>query len=817
MKSHKYFIFSFAFIFVNASCSLRIGEPSLQLSTADFSVGCLNQLDKKIDNYLAGKLGSKQISDISSCIQTALRVFKNRVRGKKRGEFKPSELKKFIEEFLLQDQVINDELLTQLMRLKVRIIGGSENKLTRHDIERFIIFVDIVMKEAIVFQPYIQIFNEGGDSQSLSDREHLSRIESDLKKSINRISVFLKRFSQPYSFSDMESLIRELTFMFDRDHNNSQLRTKIELAVALKQFIVNGVNKWVVQPEEWEKLLIGYSYLISMSVNISLLGKNGSLVSPKSMETVLLIVKRLLKFLSASVTNHPNEVIQSDDFLVLANNLQSNDLLNEKLTKSSLQNILLIFFGKVFHVDTNRYGVIQLNSAQMKKIYELINPWILRQSLFNVTIQKEPSFSSSTILSLKKMRPFLSTKRFSSIDKKFIEYLLSLKPLYEDSAKVHLSRKIYESQPSKELSYKNLTLFNFYYLLADMIKAGYSENPSQPEGLTSDELNKFFVDFNPISQNMGWILKTQQQSLSEGEAEFLAANVLTPSAEGFNTDLSQAERTSPDEIVEYLSYAFSFGFTLNEVEKFLSNNCSTITDVYGFSQSLPGYEKECVKKNILSALNESGDNMPDFRSFLSTLSPLGKRELSEALLISAFESQEDYEDAKYLHKYNVKNIIILFYFVETIFNRYDLNKDFVLDNEETTNSFPTFEGYIHHIFTYLLCQPDKVDSSFDVYKYLLNEKEFVKIKGVSLVESFGNRMFFILKSTWETEIKDMTRADLTQVFSKSVKGFLKKKNLQTNPICLDEEVESPTVKEGGFSTIQQYRRSSPLNKDSPNF
>ena len=146
------------------NCGLRIGEKaSSTRSVEGFSVGCLNKMGEKVDLYLEGRLTVGQINQLFTCAKNALTLFKERIHGDTKGEFTPDELRKFIQDLLLQDKVINDTLLAQLIRLKQVIIGGPEDKLTVSDIERFIIFLDVLKKEAVFFQAlYLCIKSSGG-------------------------------------------------------------------------------------------------------------------------------------------------------------------------------------------------------------------------------------------------------------------------------------------------------------------------------------------------------------------------------------------------------------------------------------------------------------------------------------------------------------------------------------------------------------------------------------------------------------------------------------------------------------------------------
>ena len=247
-------------VFLFAGCGLRTGERSVSANTEGFSIGCLNGINKKAELYMSGKLNAHQINQTANCINTALRIFKNRVRGQKQGEFAPDELRKFIQDLFLQDRAISDGLLLQLVRLKQVIIGGTANRLTESDIERFIVFVNVLKKEAVFFQPYIKTLNSQERQPTKQSEKWAGAVSQKFKESISRISGFLKEFSMPYLISDITALVQELNLFFEKQPKNMPyLEEKMKLTGALKQFIVGGSDS-VVKPEEWEDFLLGYSF-----------------------------------------------------------------------------------------------------------------------------------------------------------------------------------------------------------------------------------------------------------------------------------------------------------------------------------------------------------------------------------------------------------------------------------------------------------------------------------------------------------------------------------------------------------------------------
>ena len=294
---------------------------------------------------------------------------------------------------------------------------------------------------------------------------------------------------------------------------------------------------------------------------------------------------------------------------------------------------------------------------------------------------------------------------------------------------------------------------------------------------------------------MGWFQKAKKKGLAPGEAEFIAANMLTPSTQGFGK-WNEEEYLTSNEIAEYLSYAISIGFSLSELESAIFKKCGSVHH----------YEIECVRQHLLLDLAKNANNMPDFQTVLSKMDEEQKKGLTEALINIAFETDVEYQQASYLTQDHLKNIIMAVYFVETTINRYDLNGDFILDNDEIWAAYPNFDGYLSHILIYLICQSsDKWAGA--MYAYVVKKHRLPMIDELSWYEG----IWIMIQLSTHTALRDMSmnglwdlsldHEKLTQVFSTLVKGFIAKKKEKGKNTCNTEYLETFEDK-----TIYNYQR-----------
>ncbi len=759
-------------------CSLRVGEDTSSMNITSFSSGCLNGMNKKIELYLKGRLADEQINQVFNCARTALVLFKDRVRGHKKGEFTPQELRKFIQDLFLQDQVINNTLLSQLVRLKQIIIGGAGDKLTISDIERFITFVDVLKKEVVFFQPYIRALNMSDRQEMESDNNEKLldkiEIEEDLKESVSRISVFIKRFSNPYRFEDMKILVRELGFFFNPQYDVSLLKEKIQLIGILKQFMVGGSAE-VIEPQEWESFLMGSSYLVSLTVNYLFLKKQQLFISPDGMRYIAMMLKDSLDFLSLAVKNHPKHRIGETEFLKVAEHFKQAGIMTKQLKTKATRNIFLILFGKIFNTQKSRYGTIEFTPDHLKKIHQAIQPWIGIQTFLDEIFRKN-SFQEN-INNFSEMASFFPSSESFLEGQHLMAQMFLLKPLYRTGPKIYLSGEFY-TKANLKIDYKNMTIYNFFHFIAMMMRMGYEKDYPASPGMTSKELADFFSDFQIIGENLGLLQKINKQyALQAGEPEFIASNILTPSTKGFDHNWQKEEYLTANEVVEYLAYAFSFGFSLVEIDTDLFQLCGKDVDESDmFEWDVERYDLECVRLHFSGLLKKYMGNMPDLQTVLAKMSKEQTQNLVEALVEISYETNTEYQNATSWTKSNLKNAIMAVYFVETTINRYDANKDLMLQGEETMSAFPAFKGYLSRSLVYMHCQSS--DALVEaVYAYTVAKTQLPASNSLNWYDNIFSWIQLHTFKMWDWDLY-LDRAKLTKVFSVIVKGFLAQKSVQ---------------------------------------
>ena len=804
IKKYNYFIISIligSLSLTNLSCSLRIGEKASPLNedSKQFSPGCLNNIDQIVYDYLNGKAVHKRFNQIFSCIKNALNIFKKHVYGTKKGVFTPDELRKFTHQFIMQDRTINDKLLHQLKLVKSMIVGGKLNTVTSADIDHFVELLDTLKNEALFLQPHIQsLYNL---NNTMYTKHHHDNIAIDLIQSIDRISSFLNQFVGTYSFSNMHNLIHEMDILINGKAHIQNLDQKIKMIKQVYQFTNNSLSNQI-SPNEWKQFLHSSAYLITSGMHYLCLQKESSWITVKSTESIYLLLNNLIKFLSESTRSYPKRTIQEAHLIQLTEYLKSLDIIPKYFSQKTIHNILLMFFGKIFK-ELNQTNIVQLSAKQINKINHIIEYWHKLQSVLNKALQKhvlEPTkLNYISEIDLIKQNPF--NKQIYTQDIVFditdnLKQILALKPLHKTDWTVNLSHTIFLPSKKQKYNYRLLTIHHFYKTLTKMIKLGYQNTYSSKRGMKHNELVHFLTDLNPVAIDMGWYQQANTNLFNVGETEFILANTVTPSTHGYNVDWQAEEYLTEEEIIEYFSYSLSIHSSFKKILPILSKRCSSKNK--NFEDQ---YDIQCISNNLLLILDKNLANMPDLLENIRVMHPEKRKSFTESLIHIAFDTEESYQTAKNLTQWHISNLFTSLYFVETVFNRFDTNRDSILQHEEIWQAFPVFHGYLNRTVAETLAWPEGLELAPDLYAYVIvNKKVPYQIKQDwedQLLEDLMNQWQISSHRTWRA-CKDckkwltmlsvnwnlqMDREDLIRVFSAVIKGFVKEKYKTQAPVA----------------------------------
>lgn len=193
-------------------CGLKLGEKAKEPEAVNFSgATCIKGSIDNFKKFIAGDAADDEIGSAIECLQTAIKAFKENVRGADHSKYTPQELSNFIvQKFLKSEGGIPPELLSQLMKLKYVIAGGDLNFITRPELDALSSVLGRLKPELVRLNPHIKIYlskwqpGEGEDRVAQIAKFEAAR--SALKTSLNRVGQLFAASRRGIEVTDLLKL-----------------------------------------------------------------------------------------------------------------------------------------------------------------------------------------------------------------------------------------------------------------------------------------------------------------------------------------------------------------------------------------------------------------------------------------------------------------------------------------------------------------------------------------------------------------------------------------------------------------------------------
>ena len=196
------------------SCTPRIGEsppPQAKLEMAGSS--CLPDAAGSFGRFFEGSAQNEEITQAWSCAASTFYEFKKYIRGREADRYSPHELGKFVEDnFLARGSKISDALMKQMMKIKVILVGGSEDYLLHNEIDLCISMVNQLSQMSIDLNPFMKVLTLHWLPQIQMENDGLDNFEKAnlvFQKFIQQFSDLVSRNNPSYNLNDLVQLLRE--------------------------------------------------------------------------------------------------------------------------------------------------------------------------------------------------------------------------------------------------------------------------------------------------------------------------------------------------------------------------------------------------------------------------------------------------------------------------------------------------------------------------------------------------------------------------------------------------------------------------------
>lgn len=253
------------------SCAPRIGEdPPPQSKLALTGASCLDTASENFVSFFKGEGEKEKINQAWGCVASTFFEFKKYIRGRESDRYSPSEIAKFIEDNFLHNagssKKISVGLQQQLMKIKVILVGGSEDYLLHNEIQLCISMIDQLSQMSLELNPHMKILTMHWTPQIQMANDQLEDFENAnlaFQNFIQKFSDLVSRNNPSYSLENISRVLRELE-IYQRANWDwiEKVEQFLPFVKKLKKSVAGG-EEALVAPSEWKIFLLlgGRTYI----------------------------------------------------------------------------------------------------------------------------------------------------------------------------------------------------------------------------------------------------------------------------------------------------------------------------------------------------------------------------------------------------------------------------------------------------------------------------------------------------------------------------------------------------------------------------
>jgi len=709
------------------SCSLYEGPPPKKKKEFQKnSLNCLKDFRAKLLDYADGRATAEDVNRLANCSIEALRTFGDLTRGQDRDRFTAEEIRTFLQRYFLDDVTISDGFMREFMRVKQAFLGGKSSDFSREDLKTCEGLIVAIRDILLRLQPSMPM------SFERMQRETPAYVEEAGKALIDSAEIFGKKITEnqsTYSFEDMGRLFDEITRTFDNTKSVfASVQTHIKLAGVLKEVVIDPYRpREIVTARDW-RIIIGEgarwtaTYLRFLNID----AQYSTWMRGEGRTRFGIILNETLSHIDRAIKRHcPEEAQVREGCNVIPGiPIQSRQTLMEtvagvgELTGAKFQKGTLI---KLFESIVKRTlggpelgetgrNTNRLTMNHVDRLRSLIRDWIDGSRYVEgayATILRSESFPNSALVTtaaLTDLDPKEVLRNYGGVTPEALAVAESLRALFKKTSAIQDAESkgaVFDGKnATRERVYSEMDRYTWLRPVFKRFVLGYIEGPGmatrirnyEKDGLAIGEFTTLITDFWQLLSDVKFVGPKNTPS-GDAKKRFRESSLFMQVSDGNNV-------ISMDEGLQLVLYMFSANPLAVDSHNRAGKLCKTgPLDDYGE----PTVETKCYRAKMydFSASNSATADLwkpfPLMIQFYDGLSVTQKAEFQEYVERASRKPEVPY--GSWFGSDDTQTTVMIFHYVEALFQRFDVDKDGFLDETEGETAFPVFRNTLADIPT----------------------------------------------------------------------------------------------------------------------
>lgn len=659
-------------------------------------MGCLSGLPSTMKLWLNDEASEKVLVSTFDCLRTTIHQFEKFTRGKTRPDwYGADELLSFLNEILGSQSTLPPAFMHELLKFKSLALGGTSDGMTVQEIRAARKLMDTLQKAVILNRGSMKYLLFQGSAQKTSAQQG-KLIQENIKNSILEILQLNPKGSDKYSFTDFQLLVQQFNLYLGETETLSQFLRWFPFSQSIKNVFV-GQDPSLENEKAWHDYvqwgLRAYAIALDFYYNIKPL----NFEEPEHWNSAISWVDNIFDWIDVSPAMNRrgslsmtsvNEVLQE----VMRSGLFAMEVEQSLIVETACRAVLNLFDGPTGH-RRQCFELESLSSNHYRFLKFEWKAWVLAQQQINLAFAQSKTTSWGQYRThLQKFDPaFLindlnsSSTEKTALKQTFKEWQETIDgkfPIVWGADHRLLLKRV---APEDQLGFGGMTVANGIRTVTRFILRGYGEGTGT-NSYTFKVSEQSFVNLESDFQQIGIAVRfLDNRSGSTAKRAFKEANFLTFSGDG-------GKLLDAQEFFELVNLLSSAGHQMahDAFDRAVKVGCATKELDEPFKK--PYLREGCFLKLLrrdfaeifkaapgLVALRKTQGNTPSYLQMEKNLREISKSEYTRENLIEFSE---------------IRTLIAVLMYAETIRVVYDENGDLKLNEAEVRKAAPRFKGIV---------------------------------------------------------------------------------------------------------------------------
>lgn len=671
------------------SCSEFLkGKPkkteAIEIKTVKSECLKTDMLDVK--KYFNSEAQSSDIDKTFDCLDKTLSDFQNKVEGREQADaFNKEEITQIVQQFT-DKKDIKPEVVEDILKLKAAVIGGSDQKITKKEIDQVKEFLKLVQAEVKSLSVYAKVFTFAKDDAKFS-KSTLRDAFAQLNQSLKNLLRASKLNQSRYTFENLKNLLTQLEIIKPEQQSLVDLAEKLN-KMLIGQENISTENDSLVYIDSITEVLRIYSVQLNGHIKFEISSHENLENLFDFIEDVIVLFENTLQFKKTNLISYET----LDPLLV---EILKKDTLPLKLSEETALKFYKTLLVRVFEsgLSGNLQAFLGVNKVQLLNLKRELYIYRNASRMINKVASFEEQKNNKRV-SIKELQAQLKKLNIddikSSVDsdtkksviaatEEFRAELVKYYPTLYRKGKIILTSKIFEW----DQNWSDLQRTLYVFMLSRELLIGWGHSPFVKEVkdayVSEQGLSQWYSEFRAFG------IETKSfdpRSKNSGPSNLTSANLFTRSGNG-------DKKMNLRETTELLSILFTGGgeVTREMLTSFKDSQCNLPEkDVFDNFWN----HEECVYENFRRNYRIYFSNMNYLTAYLD------KASANDADMRAIFDSLIDVvrntpSTKGRLETSEIRNMATLVHYIESVFTAYDLDKNGGLSEIEIKALYPRFK------------------------------------------------------------------------------------------------------------------------------